>query len=60
MLKTMHDKKTYLAKILQQFVLTNYGKRIKECLHCLKIIFQKYITAKKYTMFYSKKHFHPD
>lgn len=43
----MYGKKTYLANIRKQFVLQNhYGKRNKECLHCMKIIFQKYVTAK--------------
>lgn len=48
MLKTMHDKKTYLTYIHKQFVLPkSFKKENKEFLYCLKIIFQKYITTKK-------------
>ena len=49
MLKTMHDKKTYLVKILQQFVLTKllwkkdqrvfalFEDHLSEIYHCKKI-----------------------
>lgn len=62
MLKTIHDKKTYLANILKQFVLTKllwkkdqrvftlFEDHLSEIHHC----------KKKYAMFYSKKHFHPN
>lgn len=61
MLKTMYGKKTYLANIRKQFVLPKslrkkeqrmlalYEDHLSEIRHC-----------KKYAMFYSKKHFHPN
>lgn len=46
----MLNKKTDLAYAYEQSILPKSLR--KECLHCWKIIFQKYIAAEKNAVFY--------